>query len=585
MSEEEHANEAVETDLDAKTPQPRLWPAVIIAVIYLMVLAPTWLFATTNIHYIFGFGIGTLVATLLLLLWWLFASRIRIRERLAGLVLFLAVPVWILLVNQASGPPLLMIVLPALTLGIVGVLVVTQRLPWPNRRRLVLLFMMACAGGFSAVRVDGVQGNVMPVMSWRWSPTPEELLTGEMGLQTKEPGGVADVPAEAGPEDWPGFRGALRDGQRPGVTFATDWDKDPPRELWRRRVGLGWSSFAVIQDYVFTQEQRGTDELVVCYRADTGAEVWINRVETRFNDPMGSGPRGTPTFHEGRLYTLGATGVLQCLDASTGESIWQGDLTKDVDAPIPTWGFASSPLVVGDLAVVFAGAPKGADKGLAAYHRASGEVAWTAGAGNSGYSSAHLATLADTPQILMISNYGIESFDVKNGAVLWTHAWDMGSNERVTQPLVLADEAILIGCSFGKGTRQLRVSRSDADWKVEEGYTSKKFRPYFNDVVLHKGYCYGFDGSQFMCVDPGTGKRRWKGDRLGGQVLLLPDMDMLLVLSEKGEVILFEATPDACREVARMDALDGKTWNHPVVAYGRLFVRNDQEVICYELPS
>lgn len=562
----------------ASTTQPRIWPAVVIAATHLSVSAVVWALASTNIPYMLGFALAPVVAMALLGLWWLFASRVRWWERLGGIVLCAAVPPWIILTHEANGFLLLMVAAPALTFGVVGLLVLTQPLRWPVRRLVLVLYVVGCAGVFTAVRVDGVRGNVMPVLAWRWSPAPG-VPFGEMKARA---GGVADVPARAEAGDWPQFRGARQDGTRPGVTFGTDWAGNPPREVWRIRVGLGWSSFAVVQDYAFTQEQRGSYETVVCYRADSGEEVWSNGVETRFDEAMGSGPRATPTFHEGGLYTLGATGVLQRLDAATGEAVWRRDLTEATGATIPTWGFASSPLVTGDLVVVFAGGRAG--QSVAAFHRSSGEVAWLSGPEGQGYGSAQMARLSGVPQILMISSAGLLSLEPENGDVRWEHSWDMGGNTRVVQPMVLADEAILIGSSFGKGTRRLDVSRSDSDWNVNEQYTSRAFRPYFNDFVLYEGHCYGFDGNRLTCIDASTGERRWSGGRTGGQVLLLPDMGTLLVLSERGDVILFAANPDECREIARIEALDGKTWNHPVVSHQRLFVRNDQYAVCFDLP-
>jgi len=171
----------------------------------------------------------------------------------------------------------------------------------------------------------------------------------DWGDTMSNPGRTAELPNTLSVGDWPGFRGARRDGIADSVTFGTDWATDHPKELWRRRVGVGRSSFTVIGDYVFTQEQRGPNETVVCYEADTGTEVWVSALADRFNHPKGDGPRATPTFANGRLYTQGATGLLQCLDAATGAVVWRKQLQDETAAKIPHFGFASSPLVVDDL--------------------------------------------------------------------------------------------------------------------------------------------------------------------------------------------------------------------------------------------
>jgi len=258
-------------------------------------------------------------------------------------------------------------------------------------------------------------------------------------------------------------------------------------------------------------------------------------------------------------------------------------LTKDSESKTPTWGYSSSPLAVGELVVTFAEGGEG--KSAIAYNRASGEVVWRAGHGAPVYSSPHYAVLDDVPQVLMTSDFGIQSFAPETGASLWEHPWKITTTPRCVQPLLVSKNQVMVGTTFSLGSRLLHVQRKDASWDVQDEWTTKSFRPYFNDCVLHKGYCYGFDGDRLACMDIKTGGRLWNGNRCGGQVLLLDDMDMLLVLSEAGEVFLVRAAPERFDEVARFKAISGKTWNHPVVAHGKLFVRNAVEAACFELPG
>lgn len=560
---------------------PRMWPAALIVLAHLAAIAYS-IQAPTLMLNLIGFALAPIIAMVLLSIWWLRARQVPLKERLAGLALFAAVLGVIFISQEAYGEMLLMIAAPAITIGVVVLLLMTSRLRWPLRRWLAVALMIGIAALCTAARVDYVRGDIIPVLAWRWSPTTEELFADWVQTPSEhvEP---LTLPSQPRPGDWPEFRGPARDNRLAGTTFATNWDEKPPREIWRRRVGLGWSSFSVIGDYIFTQEQRGPNEVIVCYRADTGDEMWVNLVTERFDDAMGSGPRATPTFNEGRLYTLGATGILLCLDASTGEILWKRDLKTDTGAKMPRWGFASSPLVTGDLVIVFSGGPGG--KSVAAYGRASGDLAWTAGDGTHGYSSGHLARIAEVPQILMTSDIGIQSFVPETGDVLWEHRWVISTkaNPRCVQPLVADPLTVMIGTAGGEGTRRLRIDKVEDSWIVEEQWTTRRFRPYFNDFVYHEGYCYGFDGKRFTCIDAETGERRWTGAQYGGQVLLLPDMDVLLVLSEKGNVVLIEATPDAHNKIAQFKALSGKTWNHPVIAHGKLYVRNSKEAACFEL--
>lgn len=237
------------------------------------------------------------------------------------------------------------------------------------------------------------------------------------------------------------------------------------------------------------------------------------------------------------------------------------------------------------MVVVFANAPGG--KGTAAYRADTGEPAWTAGDGTFGYSSAHLAKLGGVEQILMISDVGIESYQPADGKLLWVHDWKQRGVNRVTQPAILSDTDVLIGTGVGQdqGTQRVRVTRSGDGWKTELVWSTRNMKPYFNDGVVHNGFLYGFDDKSFTCIDLKDGSRKWKtGTQYGhGQVLLLADQGLLVVQAVDGKVVLVEANPDEHVELAKFPALEGKTWNHPVVAHGKLFVRNGTEAAVYEL--
>jgi outer membrane protein assembly factor BamB len=388
------------------------------------------------------------------------------------------------------------------------------------------------------------------------------------------------------PGDWPGFRGAERDGCLKGVRIATDWKLQAPRQLWRHRIGPGWSSFAVVGTHLYTQEQRGEDEAVVCYHTDTGKELWSHVDPARFTEVVaGPGPRATPTFHAGKVYAQGAAGVLNCLDAATGKSLWSRDIVADSGAKVPQWGFAGSPLVAGDVVMVFAGGPEG--KSVLGYHTSSGEPAWSAGEGELSYCSPQLAHLGGVEQVLIATDAGLTSFHPVRGDVLWQHRWPVVKMARIVQPAVLDATDVLVGTGFNAGTRRVRVKRDGDDWSGQDViWETKAIKPYYNDLVIYQGHLYGFDGSFLTCVSLEDGAGRWRARGYGnGQVLLLTDQGLLLVLGEKGEVALVEAKSEAHKELARFQAIEGKTWNHPVIAHGKLFVRNGEEMACYELPD
>ncbi len=344
----------------------RLWPGVLIVALLWVVRVLAGMGPGSPMQFFVGYLIAPLVALALLAVWWLLLSRLRWGDRLLVAAVFAAAAGAAVLLNRQDFPVMTLIIyaLPIVMSVWVGWLLLTYRLSWPVRRAGLLAAIVLLACGCMVLRVDGMDGSFATKFSWRWTPTPEQKLLSELAATPRssaEPAAEATLEKlELQPGDWPGFRGAARDGRLTGVRIATDWDRSPPRELWRHRIGPGWSSLAVIGNRAFTQEQRGEKELVVCYDTDSGAEVWSHADATRFSEVVaGPGPRGTPTFEDGLIYALGASGNLNCLDAATGKLQWTRDIAKDSGAKLPQWGFASSPLVWQGIVSVFAGGPEG----------------------------------------------------------------------------------------------------------------------------------------------------------------------------------------------------------------------------------
>jgi hypothetical protein len=387
--------------------------------------------------------------------------------------------------------------------------------------------------------------------------------------------------ASAAAAAWPGFRGADRDSLARGVRIETDWSKSPPVALWRRPIGPGWSSFAVQGDFLYTQEQRGEDEVVACYRVTTGKPVWMHRDAVRFYESnAGAGPRATPAVANGRVFALGATGILNALHAATGALVWSHNAVTDTNVEVPGWGISGSPLAVDDLIVV---AASGA---LVAYDQATGQRRWSLASSGGSYSSPHLINVGGTPQILLMAGAGLTSVAPADGSVLWKHAWP---GSPIVQPAVTSDGDVLLttaDMSGGVGIRRLAVEPGPGGWRTEERWTSRGLKPYFNDFVVHEGHAFGFDGSILAAIDLADGTRKWKGGRYGhGQMVLLADQDLLLVLSEEGDLALVRAIPDQFTEVTRFKAIEGKTWNHPVLIGDILLVRNGEEMAAFRLAS
>ena len=589
----------------------RLWPGVAAALLLIAFKLVVPLFGAAGPPAMF---LGGLAGGALIILWWVFLSRAPWIERLGAIVVMaLAIAATLPFLDPSiaqagQGQLFYILVIPVVALALVAAAVVSRRLGAGSRRAVIVLAIAAASGSFALLRTGGVTGGGDTDIHFRWTPTAEDRLLAEVRDEppptakpapdaneatvkaadpAAAPAAAAEPPKAAPPDpithtpaEWPGFRGPNRDNVIRGIRVETDWSQSPPVELWRRPVGPGWSSLAVNRDLIYTQEQRGEDEAVSCYRLSTGEPVWRHRDAARFSEfPGGPGPRATPAVHNGVVYTHGATGIVNALDARTGARIWTRNSSSDTGAEHPGWGFTSSPLVVNDIVVVAASGV------LVAYDLATGQPRWQGPRDGAGYSSPHLVVLDGVPQIVLLRGRRTTSFNVADGKVLWEHSWQPGAS--MVQPALIGTRDLLVNHADtmgGQGLRRLVVTRGGSGWNVEERWTSRGLKPYFSDFVVHKDVAFGFDGSILSCININDGERRWKGGRYGhGQMLLLADQDLLLVLSEGGELALVSATPDQFTEVSRFKAIEGKTWNHPVLVGDVLLVRNAEEMAAFRL--
>jgi len=423
---------------------------------------------------------------------------------------------------------------------------------------------------------------------WRWLAQPDERLAVPTMAETIDQW-------QTTPSDYPRFLGAGYWAEVKGVALETDWQAHPPRELWRQDIGAGWSSFAVVGSYAVTQEQRGEQELVTCYKLATGEIVWTHADPVRW-DPGGTGalgyagPRATPTIAEGKIFVHGATGILNCLDARTGKVLWSHDTLAKHSAENVNWGKAGSPLVYDDLVVVSVGGKN--DQSLVAYRTGSGEVAWASGKYQSSYASPVLAEVAGVRQVISVDEGYATGRRADDGAPLWQHAWDSesGSAAAASQPVPLPGDRLFLSKGYGHGASLLQLSvNSDGQWQADPLWgVFPVMKTKMGNVLVHGGYVYGIDDVNLQCIELATGKKQWKKRRRPkfghGQIMLVGDT--LLILTELGELVLAEATPDKYRELASLQMLDADqiTWNNPAFAPPYLLVRNAEEAVCYELP-
>ena len=418
------------------------------------------------------------------------------------------------------------------------------------------------------------------------SAAPKEA-TGTLRAQPAEmpesstPATTSPASADHPSPDWPDFRGPNRDSRYDTGSIRTRWPAEGLPLLWRQPSGGGYASFVVADGLVFTIEQRRQQEVAVAYQLDTGREKWTQSWNAEFTESMGGdGPRATPTWDEGRLYVLGATGELYCFDAGSGRILWNLNILDDNGAENLTWGMSATPLVLGEKLILLPGG--GSGKSVVAYDKVTGKPIWKSLSDKQAYTAPIQAELAGLKQIIIISAVRVVGLQIDDGALLWEYPWKTQYDVNAAEPLLIDENRIFVSSGYGHGAVLLKISQTSGAFKVSPVWENKRMKNKFNGSVLEKGHLYGLDQGILACLDVETGEQEWKGGRYGyGQILLASGH--LIVLTEKGDLALVEATPEEHRELARFSAIPGKTWNYPAITDGRLLVRNTTEMACYDL--
>lgn len=474
---------------------------------------------------------------------------------------------------------------------------------WSSYVRFGLLGAIAVGIGafFSLFRMEW-DGDMVPRrISLRSSPRAEDVARNFLKAQTSssatpqqpdESSPSESAPLVATESDWPGFRGPHRDGIVRGGILRRDWDSNRPREVWRHPVGRAWSAFSIVGDYAFTQEQRDEYESVVAYDLNSGQQRWIHQDKALLSITEvqgGPGPHGTPQFDDGLIYTLGGTGLLNCLDAVTGKLIWGTDILKDAGSEKlpgkpPEWGVSNSPLIVDNLVIVIPGGSAVEsdltyDKGVAAYDKKSGKIVWSKGKHAASYGSPRVFEVAGVRQLLIPNANGLSGVSIENGDELWFFPLENAPKVNSSMPWVLDDGSVFYGTGYGVGSVLLDVKRDEEKWTVDRRWASNRFRPKFNDFVVRDNYAYGLDDGTLTCLDLAKGTVKWKAGRYGyGQLILLDDL--LILMAEDGDLKLIPATPSKPEESASIKIFDsGFCWNQLAFSRGHLLLRNANEAV------
>ena len=535
----------------AETKSIRWWPgagiAILGTVVFMLIrVLDVWPYEQARSLALLATAAG---AGLLLLLWWLFLSRAPLRVRLAPLAVCALFPVFF--------------------------------------------------------RHRGMTGDFIPLFEFRFAKGGASAATGGKSAMTS---GRADFPQAFGPG---------RDARLDGPALDPGWKNHPPQVLWRQPVGAAWSGFVIVGDRALTLEQQGEEELVTCRDLFTGTMQWSTANAGHYHTSIaGEGPRTTPTVQGNRVFTLGATGTLRCLDLETGQAIWMRELTRDAvieipvaqdgktiekskrqtkkekndsreqpgdaGAPVPVWGFASSPLLHDGKVIVSAGGKDG--KSLLAFDATTGAPVWKGGSRPINYSSPFFLTLAGTPQIVMFNTEAITAHDPSTGEVLWEHPWGKGM-PHVARPIPVGANRVLFSSGYGVGSALLEIAPGkDGRLAATEVWKTIRFQAKFSNPVERGGFVYGVSDGIFACLDLADGNVRWKDGRHGhGQGLLVGE-HYLQMTEHPGDIVLLRPTPEGANELGRIRIFDDKTWNPLALSGDLLLVRNDREAACIRLP-
>lgn len=457
---------------------------------------------------------------------------------------------------------------------------------WPMSRKrwwAILAMLIPLAYGQLLLRADGLTGDGRLNVIWRYGGRPRSWEACQDTQPSAAGGQLTALPIASAGDDYPQFLGPTRSGVVAAARLTAHWSSPPPRLVWQRPVGAGWGGFAVVGGRAVTQEQRGDEECVVCYRLSTGQPLWCHADKARFDSSAGLGPRATPTITGDQIYTLGAAGLLNCLDLATGRPAWSINILADNGAENLAHGVSGSPLVVDDMVIVSPTGKRGPH--LAAYDRHMGHRLWQAGQTQAGYGSPVLATLAGRRQIVLYDAAGVAGHEPQSGRLLWSYPWANHDNTNCTQPLVDVGgpDQVLLSTGYGKGSVLLRLTETAGELVPSVVWQSRALRCKFGSPVLCRDLILGLDEGVLVCLDPASGRRLWKGDRYHfGQ--LLAAGDLLLVQSEGGAMFLIDPRRDGPQELGHFQALEGKAWNTPALAGPFLLVRDDIQAACYMLP-
>ena len=389
---------------------------------------------------------------------------------------------------------------------------------------------------------------------------------------------MASVSVAQSNANWPQWRGPNRDGISKETGLLKQWPAEGPPLAWKATgAGRGFSSFSVANGKLYTMGLRGDREFIIAFDVATGKEAWATANGNAFRNDRGDGPRGTPTVDGDRVYALGGSGDLSALDARTGKVVWTKNILKDFGGRNITWGISESPLIVGDKLLVNPGGP---DASMVALNKSDGSVIWKSQSDKAGYSSAIPVQINGGTQVVFFTSQRAVGLDLKDGRLLWEYAKPSNNVANAATPIARGNR-VFISSDYGTGGGVVEIK---PDSTAQEIWFSKEMRNHHSSSVLVGDYLYGFSSAILTAIKFDTGEIAWRDRSVGKGSLVYAD-GRLYCFSERGVVGLVEATPTGYVEKGRfrIEAGDLETWTHPVVAGGRLYLRDQDTIYAYDV--
>jgi len=387
--------------------------------------------------------------------------------------------------------------------------------------------------------------------------------------------------APAWDADWPQWRGPNRDGISPETGLLRSWPPGGPQLVWKTQgLGEGYSSFAVVGERLFTQGQQGNQEFVVALDSQTGKLLWKTPSGSAFREQRGHGPRGTPTLDGARLYALAADGTLLCLETATGRRIWGLNLMERFGGRVPTWGISESPLIDGDRLIVTPGGPGAA---VVAVEKTKGDLLWKSQSDPAGYSSPMAVDAGHVHMVVVFTAHGALGLKLTSGELQWRYDKVANRTANIATPIV-HDGYVFLSSDYGTGCALLKLTPGSRGIDVSEVYFNRDMRNHYSTSVLVGDYVYGFSSGILTAMKFLTGEVAWRNRSVGKGSVIYAE-GLLYALSEDGALGLIEATPQGYKERSRFEIHRGRypTWTPPVIANGKLYVREQDNLYCYNI--